>query len=298
MTAKKITRREALKNMTLGAAGSLFLSSLPWNALGRQSAQKSKVILIRDKNLLDASGNINKGVLQTMLDEAVPELTGDSDVSSAWKKVISPDDVVGIKSNHWSRLRTPVALEQLIKKRVMDAGVNEDNIGIADRGILNNSIFKNSTALINSRPMRTHDWAGVGSLIKNYILFHPKPFEYHPDTCADLAEIWKKPMVKGKTRLNILVMITPLFHGVGPHHFNEKYTWKYNGLVVGFDPVAVDATGLRIIQARRREFFGEERPISPSPHHIELADTRHNLGNADFNNIELVKLGWKEGILI
>lgn len=298
MTAKKITRREALKNMTLGAAGSLFLSSLPWKALGRQSAQKSKVILIRDKNLLDASGNINKGVLQTMLDEAVPELTGDSDVSSAWKKVISPDDVVGIKSNHWSRLRTPVALEQLIKKRVMDAGVNEDNIGIADRGILNNSIFKNSTALINSRPMRTHDWAGVGSLIKNYILFHPKPFEYHPDTCADLAEIWKKPMVKGKTRLNILVMITPLFHGVGPHHFNEKYTWKYNGLVVGFDPVAVDATGLRIIQARRREFFGEERPISPSPHHIELADTRHNLGNADFNNIELVKLGWKEGILI
>lgn len=100
------------------------------------------------------------------------------------------------------------------------------------------------------------------------------------------------------TRLNILVMITPLFHGVGPHHFNEKYTWRYNGLILGFDPVAVDATGLRIIEAHREEYFGEERPISPSPHHIQLADTKHNLGNADPDKIDLVKLGWKEGILV
>jgi len=298
MTTKKLTRREALKNMAIGTAGSLFLGALPWKAFGKNKSEKSKVILIRDKNLLDGSGNINKRVLQAMVDKAVPALTGDSDVSSAWKKLIKPDDVVGIKSNEWSHLRTPVALEQLIKERVMDAGVSDNNIGIDDRGVLKNQIFQNATALINSRPMRTHDWAGVGSLLKNYIMFHPKPFEYHPDTCADLAEIWKKPMVKGKTRLNILVMITPLFHGVGPHHFNEKYTWKYNGLIVGFDPVAVDFTGLRIIQARRREFFGEERPVSPSPHHIELADTRHNLGNADPNKIELVKMGWQEGILI
>ncbi len=298
MKTKKLTRREALKNMVLGAAGSVLLGSAPWKAFGKESAQKTRVVLIRDKNLLDESGNINKGVMQAMVDKAVPTLTGDSDVSTAWKKLIDPDDVVGIKSNEWSKLPTPSELEQHIKKRVMEVGVSGDDISIDDRGILRNPIFKNATALINSRPMRTHDWAGVGSLLKNYIMFHPSPHEYHPDTCANLAKIWKKPMVKGKTRLNILVMITPLFHGVGPHHFNKKYTWKYNGLIVGFDPVAVDATGLRIIQARRREYFGEERPISPSPHHIQLADTRHNLGNADPNNIELIKMGWEEGILI
>ncbi|MFP4621143.1 MAG: DUF362 domain-containing protein [Bacteroidales bacterium] len=298
MTTKKLTRREALKNMLLGTAGSVLLGTLPWKAFGKSNAQKSRVILIRDKNLLDGSGNINKGVLQAMVDKAVPALTGDSDVATAWEKIIKPDDVLGIKSNEWSYLSTPSELEQTIKERAMEAGVSGDNISIDDRGVLENSVFKNATALINSRPMRTHDWAGVGSLLKNYIMFHPKPFEYHPDTCADLAKIWKKPMVKGKTRLNILVMITPLFHGVGPHHFNEKYTWRYNGLIVGFDPVAVDATGLRIIQARRSEYFDEERPISPSPHHIELADTRHNMGNADPNNIELVKMGWEEGILI
>jgi hypothetical protein len=146
--------------------------------------------------------------------------------------------------------------------------------------------------------MRTHDWSGLGTLIKNYIMFVPDPPRFHPDSCADLAALWQLPVVKGKTRLNVLVMLTPLFHSVGPHGFNPTYVWKYNGLLVGLDPVAVDTTGARIIQARRREFFGEDRPINPPAKHIELADTRHHLGTADPAKIELVKLGWTEGILI
>jgi hypothetical protein len=93
-------------------------------------------------------------------------------------------------------------------------------------------------------------------------------------------------------------MLTPLFHGVGPHDFNPKYVWSYSGLLVGFDPVAVDATGVRILTAKRRQFFGEDRPINPPPKHIFLADTRHHIGTADPDQIELVRLGWKEDILI
>src|SRR6056297_110313 len=298
MSKKRITRREALKSMALGAAGSILMSALPWKAFGKQHAKNSKVVLIRHKNLTNENREINKQILTQMIDQAMLELTGNSSVKETWEKLFSPDDVVGIKSNVWSHLPTPPELEDLIKKRMMEAGVKEKNIGIDDRGIYKNPIFQKGTALINVRPMRTHDWSGVGSLIKNYIMFTNKPYTYHPDNCADLAKLWKKPEVKGKTRLNILVMITPLFHGVGPHHFNKKYTWRYNGLLCGFDPVAVDATGLRIVQAQRKEYFGEERPISPSPKHIKLADTRHHLGNEDPEKIDLVKLGWRERILI
>jgi hypothetical protein len=298
MVKKLYTRREALKNMLIGAAGTFILSSLPWKVFGKKPTEKSKVILIRDKNLLNNSGSINQKVLADMLNRAVPALTGDSDAQTAWNKLIKPDDVVGIKSNVWSYLPTPRELEKEIKNHVMEAGVKEKNISIDDRGVHSNPIFQNGTALINARPMRTHDWSGVGSLLKNYIMFTSKPYIYHPDSCANLAKLWKKPEVKGKTRLNILVMITPLFHGVGPHHFNKKYTWKYNGLIVSFDPVAADATGLRIIEERRKQYFGEERPISPPPKHIKLADTRHKLGNADPEKIELIKMGWQEGILI
>jgi hypothetical protein len=298
MVKKLLTRRQALKNLLLGAAGSMFLSSFSWKALARKNDKKSRVILIRDAGLLDESGNIQKDVLWKMMDQGLVELTGKSDIQAAWKELLQPEDVLGIKSNEWSRLPTPPELEQYIKERAMEVGVREQKISIDDRGIYRNPIFQEGTALINARPMRTHDWSGVGSLIKNYIMFTNKPWEYHPDTCADLAKLWFFPEVKGKTRLNVLVMITPLFHGVGPHHFNQKYTWRYNGLILSKDPVAADATGLQILQAKRNEFFGEKRPISPSPKHIELADTRHHLGNADPGKIELVKLGWKEGILI
>ena len=121
---------------------------------------------------------------------------------------------------------------------------------------------------------------------------------YHGNACERLGAIWQKPPVAGKTRLNILVMITPLFHGIGPHHFSRKYTWPYLGLVVSLDPVAADATGARIIQSKRNDYFGEQRPISPRPLHIEAADARFGLGNSRPDRIELIKLGWDEGRLI
>jgi hypothetical protein len=129
-------------------------------------------------------------------------------------------------------------------------------------------------------------------------MFTRTPWDHHDDSCADLAKLWKLPMVDGKTRLNILVMLTPQFHGVGPHNFAPEYTWPYKGLIVGLDPVAVDSTGVRILIARRKEHFKEDRPLNPPPKHVFLADTRHHLGTADPDKIELVKIGWEEGILI
>ena len=62
--------------------------------------------------------------------------------------------------------------------------------------------------------------------------------------------------------------------------------------------MAADATGARIIQAKRYEYFGKERSISPRPLHIEAADTRFGLGNSNPERIDLIKLGWEEDILI
>ena len=99
-------------------------------------------------------------------------------------------------------------------------------------------------------------------------------------------------------RLNVLVMLTPQFHGVGPHSFAKELTWPYGGLVVGTQPVPVDATGARIIQAKRREHFGADRPISPPAHHIEVAGSRYGLGPSDPSRIDVVRIGWTEGALI
>lgn len=291
------TRREFLKDTTTAAlAGTLYLNT-PLK-LFAQSGEKTRVVLIRDREVLDDLNQPREKVVQEMLDRALVTLLDEKDPLQAWKRIIKPHDIVGIKSNEWKPLCTPPELEKAIAQRVHGAGVPEGNVGISDRGARNDPLFARATALINVRPLRTHHWSGVGTLIKNYIVFADDPSDYHPDTCADLAAIWEFPVLKGKTRLNILVLFTPLFHGIGPHHFAPKYTWAYKGLLVGLDPVAVDATGVRILLAKRKAFFGEDRPLNPPPKHVLLADTRHHLGTADPGKIELITIGWQEDILI
>jgi hypothetical protein len=291
-----LTRREILKSGTATLAGALLLGS-PLVARG-QSKSKTRVVLVRDKDVLDETGTPNEQVLLRMLDEAVAALLDEKDPVEAWKRLVAPADIVGIKSNQWEYLPTPPQLEAVIKRRLGDAGVTGENMAVRDRGVLRDPVFLRATALINVRPLRTHHWSGVGTLLKNYIVYTKTPSDYHEDCCADLASIWRYPLVQGKTRLNILVVLTPLFHGVGPHHFSPEYVWPYRGLLVGTDPVAVDSTGVRILLAKRKEFFGEDRPLNPPPKHVLLADTRHGLGTADPERIDLVRLGWQEDILL
>jgi len=294
---KKFTRRDFIR--TTGAAALGVAVGLP--ALAQETPEeivKSKVVLIRHPDVVGPERSTNGEIIKKMLDDAVTTLFGDDDPVACWKQIISPRDVVGIKTNVWRYIHTPAELEQAIKARVMDAGVPEKNIDIDDHGVLDNPVFQEATALINTRPMRTHAWAGVGSLIKNYIMFVPYPQNYHPNACAYLGAVWTVPPTKDKTRLNILVMLTPQFHTAGPHHFDNEYVWNYGGLIVSTDPVAADTIGLKIIQAKRQAYFGDTSEIKPSAHHIAFADTKYHLGTSDINKIDLIRLGWDKDILI
>lgn len=298
-----LTRREFMKgagSAALGIAAGLPAMSCRAEDTESEPTQpsSSKVVLNRNENAVSENGTVDARLVQQMLDQAVVELFDKPSAAECWRGIIQPDDIVGIKTNVWQYLPTPDAVNDALRNGVLSAGVPDGNIGVADRGLVNNELFQNSTALINTRPMRTHAWSGVGSLIKNYITFVPRPPDYHDDACANLAALWDLPVTRGKTRLNVLVMLTPQFHNVGPHHFDASYVWTYGGLIVSTDPVAADAVGLRIIQNKRRQVFGEERPLQPTAHHIALADTVHHLGNADSNNIELIALGWDTDLLL
>jgi len=303
---KRLSRRDFLRGaagVTLVGAAGTFCQKKDSQAKTpevkkTEVEQRSRVVLVRDEKVIDQNRKVDPEIIARMLDDGVKALLDEKDVKKAWAKLIKPDDIVGIKSNVWSYLPTPTELEEAIRQRVMEQGVSEDNVDVDDRGVLKSRVFTTATALINVRPMRTHNWSGVGSCIKNYIMFHPHPWHWHDDACADLAGLWKLPLVKDKTRLNILVMLTPLFHGKGPHHYNAEYTWEYRGLIVGTDPVAVDSTGLRIIEAQRRRHFDRSLPFAVSAKHIRMAEERHHLGIANPDSIDLVKLGWKDDVLI
>jgi hypothetical protein len=290
-----ITRRDFLRKAAGTALTAAFGSGIPWQA---HAEQKAKVVLIRNAEVLGRHGKVRGEVIQSMLDEAVKTLLEGNEPLQAWRKLFKSSDVIGIKSNVWGRLPTPQELETAIRRRLLDAGVLEKNIDIDDRGVLDNAIFRHSTALVNVRPVRTHHWSGVGGCLKNYIMFVPNPSAYHGEACSDLAKIWNLPLVKGKTRLNILSALTPQFYGRGAHYFDRRYVWPYKGLIVGTDPVAVDALGAHLLQVKRIAFFGEDRALDVPPIHITVADKKYNLGVSNLSRIQLIKLGWTEEVLI
>jgi hypothetical protein len=294
MKERIITRRDFLR----GAAGTAVATALGHRILGKAHAQTTaKVVLIRNADVL-AQPDKMQGILESMLDEAVKTLLGTGDPMDAWRKLIKSSDVVGVKSNEWPKLPTPKALEGAIKHRLLEVGVTEENMSIADKGILENPIFQKATALINVRPLRTHHWAGIGSCLKNYIQYVPNRSSYHPEACAALGSIWSLPMVQGKTRLNILSVLTPQFYGRGANFFDTWYVWPYRGLIVGTDPVAVDTIGAHLLQLKRAAFFGEDRALDVPPTHIIVADRKYKLGVSDLSRIQLVKLGWMDEVLI
>ena len=295
MTERHLTRRDFLR-LTAGTTVAATLGA----GIARDARAEgvAKVVLVRHSEAVGEQGKMNGEVLQIMLDEAVKTLLGTSEPSEAWRTLVKPSDVVGVKSNAWSRLPTPAELEAAIRRRVLDAGVPEQRLDVADSGVLRNPIFLNATALVNVRPLRTHHWAGVGTCLKNYIQFVPDRPSYHPDGCAALGRIWALPIVKGKTRLNVLSALTPQFYGRGANFFDRRYVWPYKGLIVGTDPVAVDTVGAHLLQVKRIAFFGDDRALDVTPHHIQVAEKEYHLGVSDLKRIEVIKLGWTDGALI
>lgn len=290
-----VTRRDFLR----GTAGTIMAMGL--GAPAREAAgaeDRARVVLVRHHQVLGTDGRVNETILQNMLDEAVQKLAGEKSPAAAWQRFFKQSDIVGIKTNVWAELPTPKEMEEAIRRRLLEVGIPEAALAVDDRGVRGNPVFQKSTALVNVRPVRTHHWAGVGSCLKNYIMFVPSPSAYHGDACSDLGKIWTLPEVKGKTRLNILVALTPLFYGRGTHSIDRRYLWPYGGLIVGTDPVSVDTVGAELLRKKRIAFFGDDRELDVQPIHIAAADKKYRLGPSDLSRIEIIKLGWQEDALL
>jgi hypothetical protein len=302
------SRRKFLKDTSLAAAGLAIGCTLMGGKAAAEGAQnkqtdsgnpsakpRSKVVLIRNRSVITAAGTVNATVAAGMIDQALCELLGVVKPEDAWRQLFPASESVGIKTNVYNKLPTPPDLTDMLKKPLVACGHHEASIPVTDREA--HDLLADRTAILNIRPVRTHHWSGIGGCIKNHIMFVTNPSDYHADSCAELGSIWNLPILKGKTRLNILLALNPLFYGRGPHNFDPRYQWDYCGIFVSRDPVAVDALGAELLRLKRIDYFGEDKVVTPTKH-IEVAETKHGLGVSDPGRIDLVRLGWKEQILL
>jgi hypothetical protein len=288
---RHVTRRDFVRDGTLGA---LALGAGLSATAAPGAADQSLVALVRDEKALGEANDVNKAILKEMLAETIQLVTGESNATAGWKKLIKSDDVVGL-------VPTPAVnpthseLVEAVREALIEAGVPADRIQDVQR---KKDAAAKCTALITMPGLKVHRLTGIGTVMKNYILFSENPARsYHMENNAKLGEIWNMPTVKGKTRLILVDALRPLFHGAEPRA-NPQYFWNYNGLLASTDPVAAEAMSLKLIQAKRQAFKGGEWELNPPPLCVAAADKNYKLGTSDPNKIAIKTSGWEKDLLI
>jgi len=296
--ASGVTRRDFLRGTAFAALSSALGMSVSAEAESSEEKEKkpvSKVFLIRHKEVLDDMHRVKVDILSEMMDKIMCAAAGKEDVKEAWAVFVKPDDMVGlVPTAHLNATHKEVT--QLVKDKLTPLLSG----GVPAKRILNaqgrNGVHKKCTVLIPLPNLKAHWLTGFGTVFKIYIQLGGNPPAYHGDNSKKLGETWILPGVKGKTRIVIVDALRPLFDK-GPQVM-PQYLWHYNGLIVGTDPVAVEAVCVKIIQAKRDQFKGEPWPLSPPPTCLEAADKEYHLGCSDLSKIELVKMGWQEDMLV
>lgn len=286
-----ITKRDFLRG-TVGAALGATLVGPEWLKGMETPVGRSSVFIARDQNAMDEALNVDKAALKRMLGQLLAGITGKDNVKDAWLKLVSPGDVIGLVPTPMMN-PTHEELIEVVKETLVEAGIPAENIRNAQGRSVD---LESITALVSLPGLKAHWLTGIGTVIKNYILYSGAPRNYHGQDSAKLGEIWNLPQVKGKTRLVLVDALHPVCDK-GPQ-VDPRYRWNYNGLIAGTDPVAVEAVCLKIIQAKREELRGEPWPLSPPPVCVEAADQVYKLGTSDLNNIDIKASGWSEGLLV
>jgi hypothetical protein len=295
-----LTRRDFVR----GSAGTVLAASVLGGAvLGSAkrthaqtgedaAATRSPVIVVRDADVQSADRVVDKARLGEMLAATVTGVTGAATAAEAWSAMFRPDDIVGVVKSDFMN-HTHGELLQLVLASLHALGIPQENILDAQK---DNGAVEQCTALICMPALKAHWLTGIGTVLKNYIMFSGKPSQYHKEGSAKLGEIWNMDHVAGKTRLVLVDALRPMCNK-GPQP-DPRYRWNYNGLVAGTDPVAVETISLRILENKREAHRGEPWPLTPPPVCIEEADTTYGLGVSDPDRIDVQLVGWEDEALL
>jgi len=167
-------------------------------------------------------------------------------------------------------------------------------------------LTRDITKLINVPVLKSHNAAGVTLALKNlsHGLVNNVNRSHQPNQLR-IAEftpaVVSMPVIRQKTVLNILDGTKGLFHG-GPGIMHDEYVWEHKTVYFSTDPVALDRTGLNVIDAQRKKKGllpvkdpkTDEIWTSPDrqPEHIDNAG-KAGLGESDPAKIDLkaIQLG-------
>jgi len=142
-------------------------------------------------------------------------------------------------------------------------------------------------AIVNVPVLKDHDLAGISGALKNHFGSINNPNKMHADHCNPyVADLNLMPAIRDKQRLIVCDALLVTYEG-GPA-LDPRHTERYGALLVGTDPVAIDAVGLQIIEKLRAKHGLEPLAgLARAPRYIETAGG-YGLGVADPAKIRTV----------
>ena len=154
------------------------------------------------------------------------------------------------------------------------------------KGSLSKILTQRITALINAPILKDHGIAGVTAAMKNHYGSFSNPRQHHANGCDPfIADLNSVAEIKDKTRLIVCDATRALCNG-GPA-YKPAFTWRYSGMLVATDPVALDTIGARIIDEKREEMGLPSLEEAGRPPRFLASAAARGLGVTDERNIDL-----------
>jgi len=143
------------------------------------------------------------------------------------------------------------------------------------------------SAVINVPIPKTHGQAVFTNALKMHYGTIDNAFEFHANGCSKpgIAEVNAIPLIRQRQKLVVSDALLLAIEG-GPR-WDRRFIRPAGGLLVGTDPVAVDAVALMMLDEKR--VADKMEAIAPRVSHIALAEEL-GLGNSRLENIDLVKI--------
>ena len=167
-------------------------------------------------------------------------------------------------------------------------GYEEELVSHRNIGSLFSSIqARFISASVSLAVLKDHGMAGVTAGMKNYFGAIHNPNKYHDSHCDPfIAELFETEYIREKHRLSILDALLVQYHRGPAYH--ARWAEKYEALVFGRDPVAVDSVGWQIIEnLRAKKGLPLLKEEGREPVYIRSAE-KLGLGIADWERIQII----------
>jgi uncharacterized protein (DUF362 family) len=251
---------------------------------------KSKLVISRDAKLRPSKAGVDSTRLRNALDRGMQALYDCDSPLEAWKKVVRPGEIVGLKVNCLAGKgnSTSVELVDAICERLQQAGIKDiiiwDRLNadlesarfrVVERGsgircfgndtlgyeselatfgsvgsLMSRTLTQACDAVINLPVLKDHGIAGVTIALKSMFGAIHNPNKYHLNA-GDPYVADVFMLPPIRQKVRLHICDATTAQYEGGPSYMPQWTWPYNGLLVSRDPVALDYIGWQIIERKR-----------------------------------------------